>query len=284
MASEKITLNIEGMTCAACSARIEKSLGKLDGVQEVNVNLLANKATIVIDSEKLTKKNLVDTIHKTGYEVPLERRTILVQGMTCAACSARVEKALNKIEGVEKAHVNLSNNKATVEFSTGLIEDSQLIAVIEKTGYGAEIEKEVNLDREKELREKEIKSLKYSFIVSLILTIPLFSAMFFHMAGQMNILTNGYFQWALATPVQFIIGYRFYKGAYNALRGGGANMDVLVSLGTSAAYFFSIYNLFNHVHEYYFEASAVIITLIVLGKLFEAIAKGKTSEAIKKLM
>ncbi len=284
MASEKITLNIEGMTCAACSARIEKSLGKLDGVQEVNVNLLANKATIVIDSEKLTKKNLVDTIHKTGYEVPLERRTILVQGMTCAACSARVEKALNKIEGVEKAHVNLSNNKATVEFSTGLIEDSQLIAVIEKTGYGAEIEKEANLDREKELREKEIKSLKYSFIVSLILTIPLFSAMFFHMAGQMNILTNGYFQWALATPVQFIIGYRFYKGAYNALRGGGANMDVLVSLGTSAAYFFSIYNLFNHVHEYYFEASAVIITLIVLGKLFEAIAKGKTSEAIKKLM
>lgn len=284
MASEKITLNIEGMTCAACSARIEKSLGKLDGVQEVNVNLLANKATIVIDSEKLTKKNLVDTIHKTGYEVPLERRTILVQGMTCAACSARVEKALNKIEGVEKAHVNLSNNKATVEFPTGLIEDSQLIAVIEKTGYGAEIEKEVNLDREKELREKEIKSLKYSFIVSLILTIPLFSAMFFHMAGQMNILTNGYFQWALATPVQFIIGYRFYKGAYNALRGGGANMDVLVSLGTSAAYFFSIYNLFNHVHEYYFEASAVIITLIVLGKLFEAIAKGKTSEAIKKLM
>ncbi len=284
MSSEKITLNIEGMTCAACSARIEKSLGKLDGVQEVNVNLLANKATVVIDSEKLTKKNLVDTIHKTGYEVPLERRTILVQGMTCAACSARVEKALNKIEGVEKAHVNLSNNKATVEFPAGLIEDSHLIAVIEKTGYGAEIEKEVNLDREKELREKEIKSLKYSFIVSLILTIPLFSAMFFHMAGQMNILTNGYFQWALATPVQFIIGYRFYKGAYNALRGGGANMDVLVSLGTSAAYFFSIYNLFNHVHEYYFEASAVIITLIVLGKLFEAIAKGKTSEAIKKLM
>lgn len=284
MSSEKITLNIEGMTCAACSARIEKSLGKLDGVQEVNVNLLANKATVVIDSEKLTKKNLVDTIHKTGYEVPLERRTILVQGMTCAACSARVEKALNKIEGVEKAHVNLSNNKATVEFPTGLIEDSQLVSAIEKTGYGAEIEKEVNLDREKELREKEIKSLKYSFIVSLILTIPLFSAMFFHMAGQMNILTNGYFQWALATPVQFIIGYRFYKGAYNALRGGGANMDVLVSLGTSAAYFFSIYNLFNHVHEYYFEASAVIITLIVLGKLFEAIAKGKTSEAIKKLM
>lgn len=284
MTIEKVTLNIEGMTCAACSARVEKSLGKMDGVQDVNVNLLANKATVVIDNDKLTLKDLVDTVHKTGYEVPLERRTILIEGMTCAACSARVEKALNKLDGVEKAHVNLSNNKATVEFTTGIIDDTLLINTIEKAGYGAEIEVEVNLDREKELREKEIKSLKYSFIISLILTIPLFSAMFFHMAGQMNILTNGYFQWALATPVQFIIGYRFYKGAYNALRGGGANMDVLVALGTSAAYFFSIYNLFNHIHEYYFEASAVIITLIVLGKLFEAIAKGKTSEAIKKLM
>ena len=284
MTIEKVTLNIEGMTCAACSARVEKSLGKMDGVQDVNVNLLANKATVIIDNDKVTLKDLVDIVHKTGYEVPLERRTILIEGMTCAACSTRVEKALNKLDGVEKAHVNLSNNKATVEFKVGIIDDTLLINTIEKAGYGAEIEVEVNLDREKELREKEIKSLKYSFVISLILTIPLFSAMFFHMAGQMNILTNGYFQWALATPVQFIIGYRFYKGAYNALRGGGANMDVLVALGTSAAYFFSIYNLFNHIHEYYFEASAVIITLIVLGKLFEAIAKGKTSEAIKKLM
>lgn len=284
MTIEKVTLNIEGMTCAACSARVEKSLGKMDGVQDVNVNLLANKATVIIDNDKVTLKDLVDIVHKTGYEVPLERRTILIEGMTCAACSTRVEKALNKLDGVEKAHVNLSNNKATVEFKAGIIDDTLLINTIEKAGYGAEIEVEVNLDREKELREKEIKSLKYSFVISLILTIPLFSAMFFHMAGQMNILTNGYFQWALATPVQFIIGYRFYKGAYNALRGGGANMDVLVALGTSAAYFFSIYNLFNHIHEYYFEASAVIITLIVLGKLFEAIAKGKTSEAIKKLM
>ncbi len=144
---------------------------------------------------------------------------------------------------------------------------------------------ERDTDREKELREKEIKSLKTSFIISAILSIPLFSAMFFHMAGKDNILTNGYFQLLLATPVQFIIGYRFYKGgAYNSLRGGGANMDVLVSMGTSAAYFYSVYNLFQGVHEYYFEASAVIITLILLGKTFEAIAKGKTSEAIKELM
>jgi Cu+-exporting ATPase len=195
-----------------------------------------------------------------------------------------VEKALNKLEGVTSANVNLSTNKAVVEFPSGILEDSQIIAAIEKAGYKAEIERDASSDREKELREKEIKSLKRSFIISAILTLPLFSAMFFHMAGQMNILTNGYFQWALATPVQFLIGARFYKGAYKSLRGGGANMDVLIAMGTSAAYFYSVYNIFAGVHEYYFEASAVIITLILLGKTFEAVAKGKTSEAIKKLM
>ena len=195
-----------------------------------------------------------------------------------------MEKALNKLEGVTSANVNLSTNKAVVEFPSGVLEDSQIIEAIEKAGYKAEVERDVSSDREKELREKEIKSLKRSFIISAILTLPLFSAMFFHMAGQMNILTNGYFQWALATPVQFLIGARFYKGAYKSLRGGGANMDVLIAMGTSAAYFYSVYNIFAGVHEYYFEASAVIITLILLGKTFEAVAKGKTSEAIKKLM
>ncbi|HZH92765.1 MAG TPA: heavy metal translocating P-type ATPase, partial [Tissierellaceae bacterium] len=201
-----------------------------------------------------------------------------------SSCSARVEKALNKLEGVTSANVNLSTNKAVVVFPSGVLEDSQIIEAIEKAGYKAEVERDVSSDREKELREKEIKSLKRSFIISAILTLPLFSAMFFHMAGQMNILTNGYFQWVLATPVQFLIGARFYKGAYKSLRGGGANMDVLIAMGTSAAYFYSVYNIFAGVHEYYFEASAVIITLILLGKTFEAVAKGKTSEAIKKLM
>lgn len=214
----------------------------------------------------------------------MAKKVLLIDGMTCAACSTRVEKVLNRIEGVVKATVNLSTNKAVVEFPSGIIEDHVLIQVVEKAGFGAEIEVERDLDREKELREKEIKSLKTSFIISAILSLPLFSAMFFHMAGVDNILSNGWFQLILATPVQFIIGYRFYKGAYNSLRGGGANMDVLVSMGTSAAYFYSIYNLLTGVHEYYFEASAVIITLILLGKTFEAVAKGKTSEAIKKLM
>lgn len=284
MSTSKINIDITGMTCSACSARVEKSLNKKDGVENAVVNLLANKATIQYDPEKINPKDLVQVIEKTGYGVPPEKVTLLIAGMTCAACSTRVEKALNKMEGVTKAYVNLSNNKAVVEFPSGTITTDEIVNTIVKAGYKAEVEIDRDLDREKELREKEIKSLKNSFIFSAILSIPLFLAMFFHMAGQMNILTNGWFQLLLATPVQFIIGYRFYKGAYNALRGGGANMDVLVSMGTSAAYFFSVYNLLIGVHEYYFEASAVIITLIVLGKTFEAVAKGKTSEAIKKLM
>ena len=191
---------------------------------------------------------------------------------------------MNKVEGIVKAGVNLATNKATIEYPSGLFTDEMLIDIVVKAGYKAEVEVERDLDREKELREKEVKSLKTSFVISAILSLPLFSAMFFHMAGNMNILTNGWFQLILATPVQFIIGYRFYKGAYNSLRGGGANMDVLVAMGTSAAYFYSIYNLLVGVEEYYFEASAVIITLIILGKTFEAVAKGKTSEAIKTLM
>lgn len=284
MSTEKLTVNVVGMTCAACSARIEKSLNKLEGVTSANVNLLANKATVEFDSAATNKDTIIKTIEKTGYQVPLARETLLVEGMTCAACSSRVEKMLSKVEGVVKANVNLSTNKAIVDFPSGVVESSALIAAVEKAGYKAQIQRESDLDKEKQMRDKEIKSLKNSFIISLILTAPLVAAMFFHMAGIKNILTDGYFQWLLATPVQFIIGYRFYRGAYHSVRGGGANMDVLIALGTSAAYFYSIYNLFNMVHEYYFEASAVIITLIVLGKLFEAIAKGKTSEAIKKLM
>lgn len=284
MTVKKINIDIVGMTCAACSNRVERVLAKQEGVLSVVVNLLANKANIEFDTDKIKPEELVKVIEKTGYNVPLLKTTLIVEGMTCAACSSRVEKVLNKQEGVVKATVNLSTNKAVVEYPSGVIDEDILVKIIEKAGYKAEVEIERDLDREKELREREIKSLKTSFIFSAALSLPLFSAMFFHMAGIHTILTNGWFQLILATPVQFLIGYRFYKGAYNSLRGGGANMDVLVSMGTSSAYFYSIYNLITGVHEYYFEASAVIITLILLGKTFEAVAKGKTSEAIKKLI
>ncbi len=205
MTTEKLSIDVIGMTCASCSARIEKQLNKLDGVDSALVNLLANKAVVEFDNTKLDKKTIVKTIEKTGYEVPLKRTTMFIEGMTCAACSARVEKALQKVDGVVNASVNLSTNKATVDYASGSVEESFLVKTVEKAGYGAEVEKDENRDKDKDIREKEIKSLQRSFIIALIFTLPLFSAIFFHMAGQDNLLTNGYVQLELATPVQFFV-------------------------------------------------------------------------------
>ncbi len=280
----KININISGMTCAACSSRLEKIFSKNEAVNSIAVNLIQERASIDFQEDKLTIDDIVGLIEKAGFKVDIERRSLLIDGMTCAACSSRIEKLLSREERILEGRVNLSSNRAQIDFYSGIIEDQDLIAIVERAGFKAEIEGERDIDREKELREKEIKSLKRSFIFSAILSLPLFLGMFVHMAGRDTILMNGWFQLALASPVQFIIGRRFYKGAYNSLRGGGANMDVLISMGTSAAYFYSIYNLLTGKPEYYFESSAMIITLILLGKTFEAIAKGKTSEAIKELM
>ena len=212
------------------------------------------------------------------------KTTLNVEGMTCAACSARIEKVLNKLDGVNSATVNLMAKKATVDYDESKISVDDFIHSIEKAGFKAHEQVEEDMDREKKLREREIKNLRNMLIFSAIFSIPLFSAMFFHMAGIHNILSNGWFQLALATPVQIIAGARFYKGAYKSLRGGGANMDVLIVMGTSAAFLYSLYHTIVGIPEFYYEASAVIITLILLGKYLEAIAKGKTSEAIKKLM
>lgn len=281
---KNLQIDIVGMTCAACSARIEKVLSKQEGIKAASVNLLANKANVDYDTEKISPSEIIKGIEKAGFQVPDVNKTLRIGGMTCAACSSRVDKVLNKLENVESANVNLSNNKAFVKFKSGSVLEEDLIKAVEKAGFTAEIEYVRDFDKDQELRKKEIKSLKMDFIISAIFSIPLLMAMFVDMAGYHTILSNGYFQWLLATPVQFYIGRRFYRGAYNSLRGGGANMDVLVSMGTLSAYFYSVYNVFIGSNHYYFESAAVIITLILLGKTFEAIAKGQTSEAIKKLM
>ncbi len=280
----KTTLNVEGMTCASCSARIEKVLNKLDGVQSANLNLMAKKAIIEYDPEKVKIGDFIKTIEKAGFSVPLTHLKLSIQGMTCSACSARIEKVLNKQDGVKYVAVNLSLNNGVVEYVEGEIDKEAIIKTIERAGFKAHEQVEEDADHERINREKEVKHLKRMLIFSAIFAIPLFSAMFFHMAGVHNILLNGYVQLALATPVQFIAGARFYKGAYKSLRGGGANMDVLIVMGTTAAFLYSLYHTLVGINEYYYEASAVIITLILLGKYLEAIAKGKTSEAIKKLM
>lgn len=294
---QKETIKISGMSCAACATRIEKGLNRMDGVNSANVNLAMERATVEYDDGKVDSESLNQTVEKLGYSVipdsePQTGKTVLnITGMSCAACSARIEKKLGRMDGVKNAGVNLTTEKATVEYDPASVNVTDLVGVVESLGYGAEQAEEVSKDREREAREKEVKSLRYSLIASIILSSPLLLGMIFSMVGfNVPLLHNQYFQLIVATPVQFIIGWRFYRNAFYALRSGSANMDVLIAMGTSAAYFFSLYNVFfetpaaNGQKDLYFEASAVVITLILLGKYFEAVAKGKTSEAIKKLI
>ncbi|OIK13407.1 copper-translocating P-type ATPase [Bacillus sp. MUM 116] len=284
---------ITGMTCAACATRIEKGLKKMEGVKEANVNLALEKSTIKYDPEMVSDQDFQKKIQDLGYDVVKEKKEFDITGMTCAACATRIEKGLNKLEGVDKATVNLALESATVEYNPSLISPQEMIKRVEKLGYGAvpKEEKEENVDH----RLKAIKNQQGKFIFSLILSLPLLWAMVSHFSFTSFIylpemLMNPWVQLALATPVQFIIGKQFYVGAYKALRNKSANMDVLVALGTSAAYFYSLYETIKSIGseanmlDLYYETSAILITLIILGKLFEAKAKGRSSEAIKKLM
>jgi len=293
----KESFKISGMSCAACAARIEKGLNKLEGVKKASVNFAMEKATVEFEDSVINSSKISEAVKKLGYEAVKEddgyktKIELKITGMSCAACSARIEKRLNKFEGV-KASVNLATQRASIEYDSSKIKSADLIKAVEALGYNAEKVENISQDREKEEREKEIKKLKWEFIAAAVLSSPLLLAMVFMLVNiDIPFLHNEYFQLIIATPVQFIIGFRFYKNAYHALRAKSANMDVLVAMGTSAAYFFSIYNAFFVEHmegmmmkELYFEASSVIITLVLLGKYLEAVAKGKTSEAIKKLM
>ncbi|MEH6944547.1 heavy metal translocating P-type ATPase [Bacillus sp. JJ722] len=292
--SKEATFNVTGMTCAACSTRIEKGLNKMEGVEQANVNLALEKSTITYDPDKVKPEELQQKIEKLGYGVSMDVAEFNITGMTCAACSTRVEKGLNKMEGIVNANVNLALETATVTYNPGAVSQSDIIAKVEKLGYGAE-RKQDSQDDQVDHRQRAIEKQKWKFIISAILSLPLLYTMVGHFSFTSwiympDILMNPWFQFALATPVQFIIGSQFYIGAFKALRNGSANMDVLVALGTSAAYFYSLYQSIQsigaHTHELslYYETSAVLITLILLGKLFEAKAKGRSSEAIKKLM
>ncbi|WP_342598225.1 heavy metal translocating P-type ATPase [Psychrobacillus sp. FSL H8-0483] len=289
---KETSLQITGMTCAACATRIEKGLNKLDGVEEANVNLALEKSLIKYDPEKLSDKDLEKKIQDLGYGVAKEKKEFAITGMTCAACATRIEKGLNKMEGVALANVNLALENATVEYNPSQISVADIIARVENLGYGAH-----NKENEKDAvdyRELAIQKQKRKFILSAILSLPLLWSMVGHFSFTSFIympefLMNPWVQMALATPVQFIIGKQFYISAYKALRNKSANMDVLVVMGTSAAYFYSVYQAIitigeHHAAQLYFETSSVLITLIILGKLFEAKAKGRSSEAIKKLM
>lgn len=286
---------ITGMTCAACATRIEKGLKKMDGVKEANVNLALEKAMVKFDPAVMDPSDIQKKVRDLGYDVVTDKKELVLTGMTCAACATRIEKGLNKMDGVLQANVNLALEKASVEFNPSAISTKDLIQKVESLGYGAMVKSDENEKEAVDYRQKEIEKQQGKFIFSAILSLPLLWAMFGHFSFTSSLyvpeaLMNPWVQMALATPVQFIIGKQFYVGAYKALKNKSANMDVLVALGTSAAYFYSVYlaiqTIGNNAHSVglYFETSAVLITLIILGKLFEAKAKGRSSEAIKKLM
>jgi P-type Cu+ transporter len=290
---KETNLQISGMTCAACAVRIEKGLNKLEGVEQANVNLALEKSAIKYDPSKIKMEDLQKKIQDLGYDVVTEKAEFDITGMTCAACSARIEKGLNKLDGVLKANVNLALEKAMVEYYPSVLSQADIIKKVENLGYGATLKEEAN--EASDHRQKEIEMQTGKFLFSAILSLPLLWAMVGHFSFTSFIwvpkmFMNPWVQLALATPVQFVIGKQFYVGAFKALKNKSANMDVLVALGTSAAYFYSVYlsimTLGGNAHtvELYYETSSILITLIILGKLFEAKAKGRSSEAIKKLM
>src|SRR5690606_7466351 len=205
--------------------------------------------------------------------------------MTCAACSNRVEKGLLKEEGVIEANVNLASEKATVIFDESKTNVEKLIERVKKTGYSAAVYETKSAEEEKRRKEKEYKQQREAFLIGAVISIPFLVQMIGDFTNNMNFIMPGWVQFILATIVQFTIGWRFLRGAYNALRGGSANMDVLVAMGTLSAYLYSTFLLIQgETAGFYYEASVIIITLIILGKLLEARAKGRTSEAIKKLI
>lgn len=294
MATKEKKLQISGMTCAACARRIEKGLSKIDGVEKANVNLALETGRVVYDSEATDPHAFKERIEKLGYGVIEEKVEFDVVGMTCSACANRIEKRLNKIDGVDQANVNLALETATVSYNQSETNPDEMMSIVKKMGY----ELKAKEDQMEEIDHKaaEIKKMQRKFILSAVLTLPLLWTMVAHFEFLSflylpDILMNPWVQLMLATPVQFLVGAQFYKGAYTALRNKSANMDVLVSLGTSAAYFYSLFLAIewqlsgqSYEAELYFEAAAVIITLILLGKLFEVRAKGKTSAAIQKLL
>jgi ATPase, P-type (transporting), HAD superfamily, subfamily IC/heavy metal translocating P-type ATPase len=283
--TQKLDLPISGMTCAACAARLEKQLNTLPGV-EAGVNFAAEKAQVHFVSATTSAQQLIDKVRKTGFDVTPQVAELAIDGMTCASCVARIEKLLNALPGVS-ATVNLATETARVAYTPGLVDMPTLLDAVARSGYRAHERVAAAREADAARRAAHYRSELRLLAISAALTLPLLLQMGWMFAsGDHADPLPRWLQLALATPVQFWVGRRFYQGAFNALRGGGANMDVLVALGTSMAWGLSaIVTVLGLAHQHvYFEAGASVITLILLGKVLEARAKGKTSAAIEALI
>ncbi|EEG09118.1 heavy metal translocating P-type ATPase [Pseudogulbenkiania ferrooxidans] len=284
MSRTQLSLPIEGMTCAACANRIEKVLNRLDGV-DAQVNFASETARVEFDPQQQTPQRLIERIRQSGYAVPEERLELDIGGMTCAACASRIEKVLNRLPGVH-ASVNFATETAVAHFPAGAVGEDAIIAAVRKAGYSAAPRATAGDQTLAEKHRQAYLKERRWFWLAALLTAPLLLEMVTMLGGAAHGMLPRGVQLALATPVQFLAGWRFYKGSWHALRGGGANMDVLVALGTSMAYLLSaVVTLAGwHDQHVYFEAGAAVITLVLLGKLLEARAKGKTSGAIEELI
>ncbi len=291
---KEIALQVSGMTCAACASRIEKGLKRMDGVADAHVNLALETSNVTYNPSETGAAAIKEKIEKLGYGVVTEKAEFQIAGMTCAACANRIEKRLNKTEGVSSAQVNFALETVAVEYNPKEVAITDLKETVAKLGYQLEQKGEADGKTESPLK-KEQRKQTVRLIFSAILSFPLLWAMVSHFSFTSfiwvpDIFMNPWMQFALATPVQFVIGWPFYTGAYKALRNKSANMDVLVALGTTAAYVYSLYltiqslGAHGHTDGLYYETSAILLTLILLGKRFEAKAKGRSSDAIKKLM
>jgi Cu+-exporting ATPase len=293
LSEKNVTLPVTGMTCANCALNIQRNLRKVKGVKEANVNFATEQAFVSFDLEQVQIKDLAEKIHDAGYGVVTAAVEIPVTGMTCANCAMTIERTLDKkVPGVVKASVNFATERAYVEYIPSITTIDDIISAIERAGYGAIKPDETIEGEDAELaaRKAEIKNQTRKFLIGLLFATPLFFISMGRDFGLIGLWASAeWVNWvflALATPVQFYTGWDYYNGGWKSLKNGSANMDVLVAMGSSVAYFYSLaVLLYSPLGEHvYFETSAVIITLIKLGKMLEARTKGRTGGAIRKLM
>ncbi len=293
MSEHKIIFPVTGMTCANCALNIERGAKKMEGVDDITVNFASGQAAVTFDSKKLAIKDVLKKIKDLGYNVPTAKAEFPVTGMTCANCAMNIEKAVSRnVPGIVSASVNFATERLSVEYLSSVSSIDDIVSAIERAGYGAIFTGDIpeEEDAEEAARNAEIRDQTLKFTVGVFFTLPLF---LLSMGRDFNLLGMwshaAWVNWlflGLATPVQFYTGWDYYVGGFKSLRNRSANMDVLVAMGSTVAYVYSLFVLIfpllgGHV---YFETSAVIITLIKLGKLLEARTKGKTGGAIRKLI
>ena len=300
---ETKSLNIEGMTCSACAKAVERASKKLNGVNDASVNFATEKLSVIFDAEKVTVSDIQNAIFKAGYKAVIEttNKTLKLYGMTCSACANNIERVTRKLNGVVEANVNFATEKLTISFEPSKVRTSDIKKVIEKAGYKAS-EEESNVDSDREHKEKEIKTLWNRFVISAVFALPLFLIAMVPMIAEklkyelpslinpmMHPKIYAILELILVLPVM-ITGRKYYIVGFKSLVRLSPNMDSLISIGTSAAFIYSIFAVYeimflgNMDYAMYFESAGVILTLITLGKYLESVTKGKTSEAIKKLM